>query len=439
MKQWLLFITLLVFILLPSFVFAQDNAIHIIAETIPTQSNNSQNNNYINPKPTITPTIIKKETLNIFQKIKLFFSDFFERLFIKKETINKTAKLLSPTQITKLAPTINISKSMADSKQVLVDLKKALNVTALIIDMNIFNWITESKEIAPLIGQGFTLGVSASSQVGKYGNFTQYPDPNYLKDLTEEVFKPLQGSIDEFFISNGFQKDEQNTFRSDKSYILLFMGYKKGDLKCLIRLNPRSSLFGNFFCGIVDQTRFVWRKELTSTINISNDPNIIVSVNKLLSNYAQGSVGSATGEGGGAGWYAVKINGRWKEVWRGQQFTFTSCKSLQKYNFPKEIINLEPDICSKYQLPDPTIKVKTAGVGLTIKYWETSYYCEQEVVPTIGPIPTMYPCPKKDDSIESSFEYHSCITQQLRKQGEIRQQNIESLKKYCTILTPTPK
>ena len=85
MKQLFLFISLFIFVFLPSFIFAQDNVVrNVITETIPTQSNNNKNNNFINPNPTVTPTIIKKETLNIFQRIKLFFSDFFQKTIYKE-------------------------------------------------------------------------------------------------------------------------------------------------------------------------------------------------------------------------------------------------------------------------------------------------------------------------------------------------------------------
>ncbi|VVA44193.1 conserved exported hypothetical protein [Candidatus Roizmanbacteria bacterium] len=466
MKQLFLFISLFIFVFLPSFIFAQDNVVrNVITETIPTQSNNNKNNNFINPNPTVTPTIIKKETLNIFQRIKLFFSDFFKRLFIKKETINKTTKLLIPTQITKLTPTINISQSMADSKQILVDLEKALNVTAEITEKwSSINWFGIGKEIAPLICQAFTIGTSASSHTGKYGNFAQYPDLNILKDVTEDALKPLQSEVNEFFLSNGFQKDDRNTFRSSEFPVALFMGYTKGDLKCLVTLYSRSSLFGNFFCGIVDQTRLAWRKELTSAINTTNDPNIVVSVNKIVGDYAQGFVSSPTGRGGGAGWYAVKINGQWKEVLRGQQMTLTSCKLLQQYNFPKEIIDLEhSDVCSNnpsQTTQTPTSTIESKAKVLVADFWGNRLYCDPEVAPTMIPLcnsdfSQTPACPSTNpqnidiqavDCYQKQNLYQAQIRNQTNKQCPISssiegydKQNYEMIQKYCTVITITPR
>jgi hypothetical protein len=257
----------------------------------------------------------------------------------KHISTNKNNVAVKPTitVVVTSIPTINVIQRMADSKQILVNLEKALNVNAPITDKwNSINWLAKNKEILPLMGQGFILGINGTSVVGKYDNYSLATN---IKDITEDALKPLQNTVDEFFLSNGFQKDNYNTYHATEYYLLIFKGYTKGDLKCLITLEPQSSLIGNFFCGIVDQTRLAWRKELTSAINTANDSNLVINVNNLLGNYAQGSVSRVSGEGGGAGWYAVKINGQWKEVSRGQNMSPESCKSLvQQYNFPKEIL-----------------------------------------------------------------------------------------------------
>lgn len=77
----------------------------------------------------------------------------------------------------------------------------------------------------------------------------------------------------------------------------------------------------------------VWDKEFTPIINPNND-DVIVQVEKRIDNYAMGTVGKY----GGVVWYAVKINGQWKEVWSGQNVI--SCKPVQQYNIPKEIYDM---------------------------------------------------------------------------------------------------
>jgi len=435
---------------------------------IPTKINNNQNNNSGNKNPTATPTIIKKGALNVFGKIKLFFSDFFKRLFIKKETINKTTKLLTPTQIIKLTPTINISQSMADSKQILVDLEKALNVTAEITDRN-NNWLVENKERIPLLGQQFALGSIATKHMGKYGNYVQLFSSSYIKGITENNLKLLQGEIDKFFTANGFQANNHNTLRANRSLasninlVSLSNGYIKGNLKCLITLSQGTDPFGYFFCGIVDQTQLAWRKELTPAINTTNDLDIVVNVSKLFGDYATGGVGSATG-GGGTGWYAVKINGQWKEVLRGQQMTLTSCKLLQKYNFPKEIIDLEhSEVCSNNSsqtTQTPTSTIESKAKILVADFWGNRLYCDPEVAPTMIPLcnsdfsqtPT---CPSTNpqnidiqavDCYQKQNLYQAQIRNQTNKQCPISssikdydKQNYEMIQKYCTVITITPR
>lgn len=230
----------------------------------------------------------------------------------------QTTKKATQTQ---LVPNPN---NTVDEKHILNSLERALNVTATISVRNNIDWFNQNKQKLPLMGQNFGLGTFANAYLGKYGNYAQYPSPNYLKDVTMDSLKPLQTGVEEFFISNGFQKDIQNTFSN--SYISL--GYRRSDIKCLITLIPNGDPLGNFFCGTVDDTQIAWRKELTSAINPTNDPNVEFSVDKLLGNYAAGS-------GFDSHWYAVKINGQWQKVWSGQNII--SCKPVDQYNIPKEI------------------------------------------------------------------------------------------------------
>jgi hypothetical protein len=228
-----------------------------------------------------------------------------------------------------------VSQNITDPKQALEALQVVLKVTSPITDRNNIDWLDQNNRRIPLTGVDFSLATSTYSAVGKYGNYKA----NDLNSITEESFKPLQMSVENFFTLNGFQKDTSNTFRNNTGLPYLNMGFTKGDLKCLINLTPRTDPFGDFFCGIIDQTQIAWRKELTPAINTTNDPHIVVEVSKLQGNYATGGVG--TNMGGGAAWWAVKINGQWKEVWRGQNSI--SCKPVNQYNIPKEIYG---DSCS---------------------------------------------------------------------------------------------
>lgn len=78
-------------------------------------------------------------------------------------------------------------------------------------------------------------------------------------------------------------------------------------------------------------------EELEAAINTANNPNLVVIVDRIIGDYARGQIGSSNGAG--SGWYAVRINGKWKKIAQGQNMGHDECSSLvQQYNIPKEII-----------------------------------------------------------------------------------------------------
>lgn len=74
------------------------------------------------------------------------------------------------------------------------------------------------------------------------------------------------------------------------------------------------------------------QNELAPIINVDSNPKLSVKLSKLIGNYATGTIGNGYT---GSVWYAVKIDGQWKEVWTGQNII--SCKPVQQYNIPKAI------------------------------------------------------------------------------------------------------
>jgi len=153
-------------------------------------------------------------------------------------------------------------------------------------------------------------------------------------NATNKAFETLQSSVDSFFTTQGFQKDNQNTLILQSAPPFITLGYTKDTVRCLITLVPNVNPFGDFFCGTVDQLQMTWRKELTPAINPTNDPNVDVSVEKLVGNYATGGVGDYSHHSG-AVWYAVKVDGQWKKVWEGQNTI--SCTPVKQYAIPKDI------------------------------------------------------------------------------------------------------
>jgi hypothetical protein len=270
---------------------------------------------------------LSKKLLIVIGLIVLFFVISGMSYYLVSNKNNSSIKNTNATQ-----PEVTLSSIPSiDQKEVLSSLEKALQVTAPLTERNNVDWFDQNKQRVPLIGQNFVLGTEANAYMGKYGSYLA----GNIYAITEESFKPLQSSIDSFFLTNGFQKDDQNTFRST-GQIYLSTGYVKGDLKCLITLTPQTDPFGSFFCGKADQTQLAWRKELSPAINTTNEPSLVVTVKKLSGNYAAGGIGSSLS---GAVWYAVKIDGQWKKVWTGQNNI--SCNLVNQYTIPKEIYGNE--------------------------------------------------------------------------------------------------
>lgn len=225
----------------------------------------------------------------------------------------------SPAVTTTISPTVNPVTVSPDIKETLTALEKDLQVTAPITARKNVSWFTK-KQIIPLTGQGFLLGTFANAYVGKYGNLGE----GNLQAVTKVFLTPLITAAENSLIAQGFKKNNE----AESTY------YTKGDLICLVNATLQVDPFGDFFCGRVDEEQAAWRKELAPVINPTNDSDIVVSVDKLSGNFATGGIGAVRG-GGGAVWYAVKVNGSWKKVFTGQNSI--SCNVVKQYSMPKEI------------------------------------------------------------------------------------------------------
>lgn len=241
----------------------------------------------------------------------------------KQMTISKTPQqIVSPSQQ---------SSNLESPEQILASLEKTLSVNSPITDQKSKNWTNNDKQVVPLKGKSFGIGTFKNAYMDKYGNFPSLPDGNPdLSKIDKSSLEPLRKQVDNFFINNGFTMDTLNT-KEIAGFENLY-GYTLGDIHCLVSLFPQSIPFGQFFCGVLDPDELSWWKELVPIINPKNAPNTYFSVNKLIGNYARGGVG---GYAGGVVWYAVKIDGKWKEVWTGQNII--SCTPVKQYNIPKEI------------------------------------------------------------------------------------------------------
>jgi len=262
----------------------------------------------------------KKSSFVIFVIILLIvsFCFIFRQKNIRKDLVDLNSSSIS---------------SINNAEQILTNLKKILNVNSPIKEFY-GEWSELNNKKTPLIGQEFLLSATVSNDyVDKYGNY----DDN-LSSITEDSFKPLQLILNNFFESNGFKKDDQNTFRTVDNLeetVTQRFGFINSNLKCFIELTTQTDPFGRVFCGTIDQKQITWREELSPFINSKNDPNLTVRVENIVGNYARGYTTSSKNSESGWGWAAVKKDNKWKIIYTGQEAM--SCQLVDQYKIPQEI------------------------------------------------------------------------------------------------------
>lgn len=192
------------------------------------------------------------------------------------------------------------------------------------------DWITNEGAAIPLRGWWAAGEASEIKFLGKYID----PSDQYKTSITEEGRKELKNRTNAFFLRNGFTQSERNTsqeeFTSDET-----VGYENQDIKCFITTRTLVAV-GSFFCGTLDEEQARLRKDFLpifeKLLNPQDSPDLFVNIIGVEGNYA---IGSSGGKGGGAGWFAVKQNGKWEIVLQTQNYP--PCSVMEKYNFPKSL------------------------------------------------------------------------------------------------------
>lgn len=281
-------------------------------------------------QPVIKPIleVVPKKKLPIWIWIIPLLFIILIYIIFKQQLLNTNKKEISNNIVPTAGPTaINNNQETPDAKQTLLNLQQSLKVTAS-TQKSQTDWVLENKENIPLDGQSFGIGSfnNTSSLVGKWGNYgiTTINGINYinLDEITEDSFKPLKLTIDTFFNTNNFQKDNSNSYIDNTDARMgktIKMGYIKGNLKCLITFQPQTDPFCHLFCGIIDQKQTEWRKELFSAINPNNSKDVTFVVDNMVDNFA--IVGYEN-----AAHLWKKENGQWK-VLSSTQDAF-ECKAV---------------------------------------------------------------------------------------------------------------
>ncbi len=185
----------------------------------------------------------------------IIISGYF--LLTKKiNTLSQSTPTSTQTNIvnnTNTTPTITINQEQESTvfnpETILLSLQEAIGTSAPIKsdDVASLSWLINEEGTKATYSNNFktfSLAAIVSNQnVGKYGNYTS------TDEVTLTSLKELKSTINEFFTTNGFEKNSFNTF-NDEVYNMDYMGFSKGNLRCLIKFEPQIDPFGHFNCGV---------------------------------------------------------------------------------------------------------------------------------------------------------------------------------------------
>ena len=217
----------------------------------------------------------------------------------------------------------------ATPQPTLAGLEKALSVTQDLQDSLYIDWVDDKNTVVPLSGKQFFLGTVDIKGKERYKDIANIDTINF--DTLQAVEKPTNA----YFTAKGFTKNSKNTKvypLESSSYETI--GYEKGDLKCLVRLDETTDPFGNFFCGTVDTAQIDLQKQMGALLPYKITKTGITSfrVQKIEDNYA---IGTASETYTGYTWMAKKTGNAWKILWKSNDIA--PCADMVRLGIPKSI------------------------------------------------------------------------------------------------------
>ena len=161
--------------------------------------------------------------------------------------------------------------------------------------------------------------------------------PSFFKEITQLV----SPKIDEIMEQNGFQINQKNLSNSieDHRFYDYIRGYEKEATKCVFNADPDCSIDSltmpahytfSFGCTEAFGKNYQQQAPYLKDLEI-NDASI--RVQKRIGDFVELNVNSRRG---GYVAFAKLINGKWREIYSGQDFP--SCEIVEKYKIPKEIV-----------------------------------------------------------------------------------------------------
>lgn len=242
-----------------------------------------------------------------------------------------TLILIGFVLIFSLKKTTTSSPPPLSSTQLLTKLQNELMVSAEIKPYKYMDWVTDRKSLRLLTGNNFTVGTVNITKT------KQYPELNAedLYTITFAHLEPLQKRAEDFFLSQGFDKNDLNTRTTGaRPSQTRWLGFQKGNMLCVITLYEKSDPFATFFCGKVDLAQIKAQAPFRSLFEYNYQPNSITSfrVEQIEGNFARGS---QIFDYSGYTWMAKKEQRKWKIIWTGEEIP--QCSEMNKSGVPKAI------------------------------------------------------------------------------------------------------
>lgn len=224
-----------------------------------------------------------------------------------------------------------ISPPPLSSSQLLGKLQAHLMLKAEIKPYPYMDWVTQRKVLQPLTGNNFTIGTVNVQDTDKYPQL----NPKDLYTITFDNLAPLQKDAEDFFLEQGFDKNDLNTRTTGaEPSQTRFLGFEKAGMRCVVTLYEKSDPFATFFCGKIDRAQIKAQIPFQSLFEYTYQPNAISSfrVERIERDFARGS---QIFDYSGYTWIAKKEHRTWKVIWTGEEIPL--CSDMQKDGVPQPI------------------------------------------------------------------------------------------------------
>jgi hypothetical protein len=216
------------------------------------------------------------------------------------------------------------SVDISEARTTLYSLLRELNMDENIEAFRYNDWVLPEKSKTFIKGYTFSIEKSGTPSAS--------------------LIESLDSTSRQFFLIKGFKINITNSvdFNQNESLktgkVTFTNAYEKGGLFCVTSFDDSIEAFAVFYCGVIDEEQNYLQKtigrELSPLLNPTNDPAVLVLIEKQDGDYAVGVVNYAE-ENNILLFYAKKIKNKWEIIEKSK--LGISCEKARKYNFPVEL------------------------------------------------------------------------------------------------------